>query len=389
MAAAPILIAGGGIGGLGLALALARRGRRAIVLERKDSFDTAGAGIQLGPNGTRALHELGLRAALEPHVGKPAALEVFDGARGTTLARLPLGAWLAARHGTSYWVAHRGDLLSCLLAAVEEKRHTELLTAREVKAAHETSTGVIAVLASGERIAGSALVGADGLWSAVRTHLEPARKPVFAGATATRAVLAVDAVGSLATDVVGLWLGRGAHVVHYPVRGGRQLAVVLIAREAWESREWDASVDAAHVRPFLERFARPLVEVMARVATWRKWALHALPALPAWSRGRITLLGDAAHPVLPYLAQGGVMALEDALVLSKCLAAADADIAGALARYAARRQARAARVQVMSARAGRIYELKAPLAWGRDLALRLASPDWLMARYDWLYGWQP
>ena len=314
-AAGPILIAGGGIGGLALALVLAKAGRHAVVLEQQAQFATAGAGIQLGPNGVKVLERLGLAPALRPLVGEPEAIRVHDGRRGNPLASLPLGPWLAARHGAPYWAAHRGDLHGALAGRGRCRaagRTAHRLCRRRVRREGEAVT---ATSAAGETIAGPALVGADGIWSRVRAGLCPMHEPAFAGATATRTVIKARDAGRLAEPVVGLWLTRSAHVVHYPVRGGSEVAVVVIAREDWRGRDWDAAADLDTLRAHLSGFHRSLTDVLAPVTEWRKWALYRLSPLPRWTKGRVALMGDAAHPMLPYLAQGGVLALEDALVL--------------------------------------------------------------------------
>ena len=386
---APILIAGGGIGGLALALALAQTRRSSIVLEQHDAFATAGAGIQLGPNGVRVLQRLGVAQALRPLVGEPDAIRVHDGRTARTLATLPLGGWIAARHGAPYWVAHRGDLHGALLAAAAAEPRIALRRGFALAFVAETEEGVRATSVGGEVITGCALVGADGLWSSVRQIVCPSTMPRFVGATATRAVIAAAEAGRLAAPAVGLWLTRGVHVVHYPVRGGAEIAVVVIAREDdWQARDWEAEGDRALLLHQVRGFHTGLTEVLARVPQWRKWALYRLPPLPRWSAGRIALLGDAAHPMLPYLAQGGVLALEDALALGDCLEAHAGNEASAFRDFEAKRRARAERVQAASLRQGRIYHLAAPLSWARDATLRLVPGAWLMAGYDWLYGWR-
>jgi len=384
----PILIAGGGIGGLALALALAQKDRSSIVLEQRDAFATAGAGIQLGPNGVRALQRLGVADALRPLVGEPQAIHVHEGRTARTLATLPLGAWIAARHGAPYWAAHRGDLLATLLAAAAAEPRITLRPGFALASLEPTELGVAAINAGGESIAGCALVGADGLWSSVREAVCPARSPQFAGAAATRAIIPAARAGALRTPVVGLWLTPGVHVVHYPVRAGAEIAVVVIAGADWQRREWEAEADRTLLLAQMRGFHTGLTEVLARVPQWRKWALYRLPPLPRWSAGRIVLLGDAAHPMLPYLAQGGVLALEDAIVLGDCLEAHPGDEASAFRAFEVKRRARAQRVQAMSLRQGRIYHLAPPLSWARDAALRLMSGAWLMAGFDWLYGWR-
>jgi salicylate hydroxylase len=384
----PILIAGGGIGGLALALALARAGRSSTVLEQREAFATAGAGIQLGPNGVRVLQCLGVASALRPLVGEPDAVHVHDGRTARTLATLPLGTWMAARHGAPYWVAHRGDLHGALLAAAAAEPRITLRPGFAVTSVAPAEGHVEATSTAGEAVTGAALVGADGLWSSVRQAVCPSIVPQFVGATATRTVIPAAQAGGLAAPVVGLWLTPGVHVVHYPVRAGAEIAVVVIAAEDWQGQDWEAEADKAHLLAQLGEFHASLIEVLAGVPQWRKWALYRLPALPCWSAGRVTLMGDAAHPMLPYLAQGGVLALEDALVLSASLSAHPGDEPAAFRDFEARRRRRAQRVQEMSVRQGRIYHLPPPLSWARDTVLRLTPGARLMAGYDWLYGWQ-
>jgi salicylate hydroxylase len=387
---APILIAGGGIGGLALAVALARQGRRVTVLEQRKTFETAGAGIQLGPNGVRVLQRLGVAEALRPAVGEPEALEIRDGSSGRLLAALPLGSWISARHGAPYWVAHRRDLHRVLQQAASVEPAVTLRTGFAFAGLSERADDkcVEARSTRGDAVVGSALVGADGLWSSVRRVVAPSASPIFAGSSAMRTVIPASAAGRLAVSNVGLWLSPGANVAHYPVRGGAEIAVVVIAAEAWQGREWDAEADRASLTARLGGLHADLAEPLAAASSWRKWALHGLPPLPRWSLGRVTLMGDAAHPMLPHLAQGGVLALEDAVVLADCLSAYPGDEAQSFGAYEAQRQSRAARVQAMSRHNGRIYHMGPPFAWARNTIFRLAPATRLMAAYDWLYGWR-
>jgi salicylate hydroxylase len=384
----PILIAGGGIGGLALALALAKRNQPSVVLERAHKFVPLGAGIQIGPNGMRVLQALGVAEALRPLAGVPEAIVVHAGSSGRILTRLPLGSWIADRHGAPYWVAHRGDLQRVLLDAASADSRIATRTGFDVASVSETTTGVTATDPTGATAIGRALIGADGLWSTVRQSLPGMPAPAFAGATATRCVIPAALAGRLAIPAVGLWLNPQAHVVHYPVRGGSEIAVVVIAREAWQGRAWDAEADAAALLAHLAPFHSSLVDVLGGVASWRKWALYTLPPLPMWTRGCIALLGDAAHPMLPYLAQGGALAMEDAVVLADCLCAFD-DTSGSLNNYASLRSQRARRVQAASVRQGRIYRLAPPLSHARDAVFRMAPAALLMTRLDWLYDWHP
>ncbi len=262
MPASPILIAGGGIGGLACALAMAQTGRASVVLERQAEFSLAGAGIQFGPNGVRALAELGVADALEPYAGKPEAIEVFEGKGGRRLTRLPLGNWLAARHGAPYWVAHRGDLHAVLHDAAVRNPLIDIRTGFAVASVEQDDAHVGIASTTGERLTGALLVGADGLWSAVRQAAVPGVEPAFAGATATRTVISAENAGPLALRSVGLWLSPTAHVVHYPVRGGAEIAVVAIVSETWESRAWDAPADPEHLFRALQNLMRNSVEAI-------------------------------------------------------------------------------------------------------------------------------
>ncbi len=387
---APVLIAGAGIGGLATALALARKGIASHVLESRAEFGAEGAGIQIGPNGMRILQTLGVSEALKPHAGVPEAIAVRDGASGADLGRLPLGDWIAKRHGAPYWVVHRGDLHTVLVEAARVEPLITLSTGAAVAAVAAREEAVAAASASGEAWTGRALVGADGLWSAVRTSLYPACAPCFAGKSAARCVLPLGEVASeLQRPEVGIWLFPDAHVVHYPVSGGTALAIVVIVADTLGGEDWSSPVARSWVEQRLPACARNLRDLLATPQTWRRWALHTLPPLPAWTRGPVALLGDAAHAIVPFLAQGGVLAIEDAAVLADALQKYGMDTAGAFQLYERRRRPRALHVARASLQNGRIYHLSGVAARARNLALRTLPPELLMARYDWLYGWRP
>jgi salicylate hydroxylase len=387
--ARPILVLGGGIAGLALAISLARNGRSSIVLESRPRFETEGAGIQLSSNAVNVLERLGVAERLRAAVGVPSCLSVIAGPSARRLAELPLGDWLRARHAAPYWTLHRSDLHAALLAAAAAEPRVALRAGYALGNLFQEAASVYLEDSGGERLTGEALLGADGLWSSVRRRIFPAVRPQFAGATAARAVLPAEAAGELAAAQVGLWLGPGANVVHYPVRAGREVAVVIIAREAWPGTGVETHVDGKSALAPLAAFHPSLTEVLQRARDYRKWGLYRLPALSAWSKGRIGLLGDAAHPVLPHLAQGGALALEDGLVLGALLGEPSADVGAGLRRFEAQRRKRAARVEAMSRRNGQIYHLAPPLTWGRDAVLRWLPGGWLMAGYHWLYGWRP
>ncbi len=384
----PVLVAGGGIGGLATALALARYGIASHVLERRPGFHEDGAGIQIGPNGTRILRRLGVAHALRPHVGVPEALRVRDGRTGAELARLPLGRWIAMRHGAPYWVAHRKDLHSALL---QTARAEPLIALSMGFAASEVASdaGHVAVAAeNGQAWSGKALIAADGIWSPLRQLLFDAAAPKFCGKSAARSVVPVDELPEdFHRPETTIWLFKNAHVVHYPVSGGEELAVVIVLDDRHDSGDWSAPVPPSWVQQKMPECAEPLQALILQARGWKQWALHTLPVPRHWTRGPIALLGDAAHPVLPFLAQGGVMALEDAMVVADALHRST-DVTAALKWYQRQRRPRAIRVARASRRNGSIYHLSGPQALARNLVLRKVPPQRLMARYDWLYGWR-
>ncbi len=385
----PVLIAGGGIGGLSTALALARRGIASHVLERRAAFHEEGAGIQLGPNGTRILQQLGVADALRACVGEPEALSVRDGASGSELARMPLGEWIAARHGAPYWVAHRKDLHTALADAA--RADPLICVSLGFNAAQVASDDQRVCVANdaGDAHFGSALIAADGVWSGLRTKLIDDSKPRFSGKSAVRSVIAREDVPTdFLRNETTIWLFANAHVVHYPVSGGRELAIIVVLDDSRHDTDWSAPVAPDWVAQNMPDSAAALHALIRCAPAWKRWSLQSLPVPGEWTRGRIALLGDAAHPVMPFFAQGAVMALEDAVVLADALALRPDDIPQALSSYQRMRRPRAIRVADASRNNGRIYHLGGASAVARNIVLRYAPPERLMARYDWLYGWK-
>ena len=386
----PVLIAGAGIGGLSLAIALARHGIASRVLERRQELVEAGAGIQLGPNAVGVLKRLGVADRLEPEVGKPACLRVHDATTGGLLTELPLGGWIAERHGSPYWVAHRADLHAALLEAAHALPLVTLTTGCGIESFEARSGTVQARTHDGGTYEGAALVGADGLWSVVRRQLWPDTQLTYSGKTAARAVIdCALAPAPFRDNATGVWLAPGAHVVHYPVRGGREIALVVILEEDWPGEGWGLPVDRNGLLERLRSFGGSLGGLLAGASDWRRWPLYDPAPLARWSRGRVTLIGDAAHPVLPFLAQGGALALEDADTLAAALQIWRSEPALAIARYERVRRPRAVRVQNASRRNGQIYHLPKPASLTRDLVLRIMPGRRIMTLYDWVYGWKP
>jgi salicylate hydroxylase len=390
-----VIVAGGGIAGLTSALLLARAGMRVTVFEQTAKLEEAGAGLQLSPNASRILIALGLRERIESTAVKPLAIRVMAGGSGREIARLPLGAEAEQRYGAPYWSIHRGDLQSALADAANDTLDVtiELGVRVEEFAAHVRGVSVL-----GRRGAqvlderGIALVGADGIWSTVAERLGSQQQPTFRHRTAWRALVPAESVrDEFRQPFVHLWLGHDAHLVHYPVKAGRLINIVGIVRDEWKEPGWSANGDRTEVLRHFVRWtwsekARALIAIPDR---WLKWALVDRKAPFRGGRLPVTLIGDAAHPMLPFLAQGAAMAIEDAAVLADMLAKYLDDPSDALRAYEGARWHRTMRAQQAARRQARIYELTGPEAFVRNLAMRGMGGEKLRARYDWLYSWRP
>jgi 2-polyprenyl-6-methoxyphenol hydroxylase-like FAD-dependent oxidoreductase len=394
VSARSVIIAGAGIGGLTAALAVARRGFRVTVFDQAQRLDEIGAGVQLSPNASRILISLELAEQLRPHVVVPEELRVTEAATGRLLARAPLGVAAAQRYGAPYWVIHRGDLQAVLVEAVRREPKIELHLGTRVEAfATDRDDVVVFARTSAGRSEhrGLALIGADGLWSTIRENLGHPDQPRFAGHTAWRALVpAATVAAELREPVLNLWLGAGAHLVHYPVRGGNLLNVVAIARDAWREPGWSAPAGRKDVLARYPADAWPssVRAILEAPRQWQKWALCDRAPLSRWGKGRATLLGDAAHPMLPYLAQGAAMAIEDAALLAQRLGDSSDDPQAALRAYEHQRARRTARVQRAARRNGTLFHLAGAPAFLRTLALLAIGGKRLTTRYDWLYGWK-
>lgn len=394
-----VTVVGGGIGGLAAALALARAGVGVTLLEQAGAFGEVGAGLQLGPNAVRVLDGWGLLDALQSVAAFPASLVVRDAHSSSTLGCLALGAEIERRHGMPYAAVHRADLHGLLLQAVQCEQRVRLRLGTRLASYLETADGVRAISEDGSAWESVALVGSDGLWSRVRGQLLGASPVRSSGHLAYRGMVsASDVPVALGAPVVTAWLGPKLHVVHYPVRGGAWFNVVAVVQGVIgqghggavgsDSQSWTHEAHASDLRRTLGPACSDLLAMVDAVPDWKLWPLNdrtPMAGAHEHARGRVALLGDAAHPLRPYLAQGAAMALEDAWTLGRLAQEAQGGPINwpmLLQRYARTRWARNARVQQRSARNGTIFHAQGPLRWARNASMavlgeRLLDNAWL------------
>lgn len=385
------LIAGGGIGGLATALALARRGHRIELLEQAERFGEVGAGVQLGPNATRRLQSLGLGRGLDGIAAHPEALVVRSARTHAELGRLPLKDHMQRRYGAPYVCVHRADLHALLLEAVRGRAQATLHVHARIMQVAARGESVCVSTDDARAWEGDALVGADGLWSVVRPKLIDGPAPQPTGHTAWRSLVAQDALpASLRSQQVRVWLGAHLHAVAYPVRRGEALNVVVLAESApaGDARDWDQHTSLDALWRATGRCCAPLQALLEAMPDWRAWTLNDRDPLASASEmadERIALVGDAAHPMLPYLAQGAGMAIEDALALADAIGEGSAaDVPAAFQRYGSQRWQRNGRVQARARRNGEIFHATGPVRWGRDAAMRVLGARLLDV--PWLYA---
>jgi len=382
----PILIAGGGIGGFAAALALTQKGFAVQVIERAADFHEVGAGIQLGPNVFRMFEILGVGESMSHWAVFPDNLIMRDALDGSEVTRIPAGEPLHKRFSYPYAVIHRADLHKVLIDAVRRSPLATLTTSCKVASYDDRGDRVVVRTEDGKTLEGAALIGADGLWSAVRNQLVGDGKPRVSGHIAYRGVIPLAKVPEhLRENNVVLWAGPKTHLVHYPLHRGEVYNLVVVFHSSRYEEGWDTYGDPGELR---ERFAgqHPKVrEFLAMANEWKMWVLCDREPVSRWTEGRVTLLGDAAHPMLQYLAQGGCMAIEDAVVLARKLAETKGDYNTAFLAYQRERYLRTTRVQLTARMYGDIYHATDAVRDLRRQMLAGRTPEQAYNGVAWLY----
>ncbi|MGL4729638.1 MAG: FAD-dependent monooxygenase [Bosea sp. (in: a-proteobacteria)] len=402
MKGVPVIIAGAGIAGLTAAIAYSRAGCEVILLERRTGFDEIGAGIQIAPNASRILIELGVSGAAREAV-LPEELDIRRWDLPRAFAHLPL-ANIGRNHGAPFWVMRRSDLQTALIDAMRMAPNVTLLVDRTATgfAADEAGVSVTVLRGNGseESLRGSMLVTADGVWSQLRGQLTRAAPPRFSGYEAWRTLIPAQAAPAfMRAPRIGLWMGHNRHAVHYPVSRGTEVNLVLVRRAlAPSAAGWDMAPDPDMIGKLDEGAATPLKHLIGAAPAWRRWPLFSAAACTMAGKSvggwRAAIIGDAAHPLLPFSAQGAGMAIEDASELATLTAPAilsgdAARLAEGMARFQSRRSPRIARIVTESRRNGQVFHLPWPLNMARDMAIRRLGPEGFMRRQEWIYGWRP
>jgi salicylate hydroxylase len=384
----PILIAGGGIGGLAAGLGLARKGFASIVLEKAARLGEIGAGIQLGPNAFHVFDALGIGDAARDMAVFIDSLRLMDALAGEEITRIPLDEVFRARFRNPYAVIHRGDLHGVFLRACAADPLVALRTHAEVVGYDQDDDTVSAELADGSRVRGRMLVGADGLWSKVRKQVVGDGPPRVSGHTTYRSVIPTELMPEdLRWNAATLWAGPKCHIVHYPLSGWKSFNLVVTCHNDAPAPVAGKPVSAAEVHAGFEHVCARAKNIIRHGRDWKLWVLCDRDPVTRWQDGRVVLLGDAAHPMLQYFAQGACMAMEDAIVLADAMAEAGGEVECALPAYVTARTLRTARVQVQSRLIGdHIYHPADGHAALRDAIMRNRTPEDWYRSVEWLYG---
>jgi len=384
----PIVIVGGGIGGLAAAIGLAQKGFSSIVLEKAAELGEIGAGIQLGPNAFHAFDYLGVGDAARSMAVYIDSLRLMDAMTGDEITRIPLDEKFRSRFKNPYAVVHRGDLHGVFLRACRDHELVELRTNSEAVDYEQDGTGVTARLANGDTVSGVALIGADGLWSNIRRRVVGDGAPRVSGHTTYRSVIPLEQMPEdLRWNAATLWAGPKCHIVHYPLSGWKVFNLVVTCHNDAPEPVAGKPVSVDEVRRGFEHINERARQIIDHGENWKLWVLCDREPVPNWLDGRVVLLGDAAHPMLQYFAQGACMAMEDAVCLSAEMEANSGDAERAFLSYQSKRTLRTARVQLQSRFIGEhIYHPSCMHAELRNAMMRSRTADQWYDSVDWIYG---
>ncbi|HVW57468.1 MAG TPA: FAD-dependent monooxygenase [Rhizobiaceae bacterium] len=392
-----VLIAGAGIAGLTVALAFANEGFETTIIERAERLNEVGAGLQLSPNATRILARLGVLDRLSPVSTHPRSVALRDAVSLALLAEVPLGIGAEERWKAPYLVLHRADLQASLLATVKERPNIHLELGATLRHVAFNDDGTAASIESAGKIEEShcdLLIGADGVWSTARTFVAGAARNRPSGKMAWRATL--KSGDGLAPSVLELFSGSSvmaflhpaAHLIAYPVKAGSEINLAVLMKGNVTAGSWSTQPDTRPLAKAMAKWAPPLASLPEKAGPWTAWPIHAVDPSGRWTDGRgITLIGDAAHAMTPFAAQGAAMAIEDAAVLASLVAATPENLSHALARYEELRRPRIQRVSRRGAFNHFAWHAAGPIALARNLVLKTRPPQKLAADLDWLYGW--
>jgi salicylate hydroxylase len=384
-----VLIAGAGIGGLTAALALQKRGYRVQVFEQAAELREVGAGLQLSPNALRALYRLGLEPALGALASEPAGKEIRLWSTGQTWKLFDLGSTSVAKYGYPYYMMYRPDLHQVLADAVRAMDPDAIMLGAQCVGYEQDGERVVLKLANGGTLEGDILIGADGVHSKIRSQLIGPGQPAFSGCRAWRGVIPMERLPQHLRRQVGTnWVGPGAHVIHYPLHGGELMNFVgIVERDDWQVESWTQQGTHEECHADFTGWHEDVHELIRHVDVPFKWALMAREPLQHWSSGRVTLLGDACHPTLPFLAQGAAMAIEDGYVFARCLEKYEADLPLALKKYEAARIERTNAIVLKSTENGKRFHN--PALASAEGAAAYVDREWaepkVIERYDWLF----
>ena len=384
----PVLVAGGGIGGLAAALALVRRGFTVQVLEQAPEIGEIGAGIQLGPNAFSAFDALGVGEKARGRAVYTDHMVMHDAVDETLVGRIPTGEAFRARFGNPYAVIHRVDVHLSLLEGAQETGQVSFHTSTRVEQIEQGAGSVTVTCANGKTFTGQALIGADGVRSVVRAQYvnDP---PRVTGHVVYRAVVEKkDFPKDLQWNAASIWVGPNCHLVHYPLRGGEQYNVVVTFHSR-EAEEWGVKEGSKEeVQSYFQGISPKARQLIDLPKSWKRWATADREPIGQWSYGRVTLLGDAAHPTTQYMAQGACMAIEDAVTLGEALRVNHNDFEIAFDLYQRSRVARTARIVLSSREMGRIYHAKGVERLVRNDLWKGRTPERFYDALEWLYGWK-